>query len=215
MPWMQQLQSVDWGQAACIALGAYFLGCFVTGYYLVRLRTGQDIRLVGSGSAGARNVGRLLGRAGFLLTLAGDLGKGGLAVWAAHRLSPDGRLLLLALLAVVAGHVWPIQLRFRGGKGVAASLGALLAYDFHLALAFAVIFAAGAALLRRTVLPGLFAFCCLPWVSAYWGLEPVKITGLTMLAFLVLVAHRRNLFAEFAQLLERRHPHPKHDTPDL
>ncbi len=201
---MQQLQSVDWGQAARVGFGAYLLGCFVAGYYLVRWRTGQDVRELGSGNAGARNAGRVLGKTGFLLTLAGDFGKGVLAVWAARHSSGDDRLALLALLAVVAGHVWPFQLHFRGGKGVAASLGALLVYDFRLAFAFALICVVGVALTRRTVLPGLFAFVCLPWVGAYWAPAPARVTGLTLLAALVLVAHRKNLLEEFYQLHQRR-----------
>ena len=72
-----------------LVAGSYVLGCFSTGYYLVRQRTGQDIRELGSGSTGARNAGRVLGRNGFLLTMAGDLAKGGLAVWLA--LGVDGQ----------------------------------------------------------------------------------------------------------------------------
>ncbi len=69
-----------------IVLGSYLLGCFTTGYYLVRLLSGQDIRAVSSGNVGSRNVGRLLGPKGFILTFIGDAGKVMLAVWLAHRL---------------------------------------------------------------------------------------------------------------------------------
>jgi acyl phosphate:glycerol-3-phosphate acyltransferase len=126
MPWIEQLRSADWTRAGGIGLAAYALGCFTTGYYLVRWRTGRDIREVGSGSVGARNVGRLLGWRGFLATVLGDFGKGALAVWAARQFTTDDRLVALAMPAVVAGHLWPAQLRFRGGKGMAAALGALL-----------------------------------------------------------------------------------------
>src|SRR5512135_2701540 len=139
MPWMDQLRSANWGQASGIAVAAYLLGCITTGYYLVRLRLRQDLRDLGSGSVGARNVGRLLGRPGFLLTVLGDFGKGALAVWAARHFTTDDRLVALAMLAVVAGHVWPVQLCFRGGKGMATALGALLVYDWQLALACALI----------------------------------------------------------------------------
>src|SRR2546428_443464 len=99
MLWIEQIQSANWNQASWIALGAYVLGCFTTGYYLVRLRTGQDIREQGSGSVGAKNVGRLLGWTGFALTLLGDFGKGAFAVWAASHWTKDPRYLALALLA--------------------------------------------------------------------------------------------------------------------
>lgn len=213
MPWIEQLRSADWSQVGSISLAAYVLGCFTTGYYLVRARTGQDLRQLGSGSVGARNVGRRLGWQGFALTVLGDFGKGALAVWAARHFTTDDRLIALALLAVVAGHVWPAQLHFRGGKGMATSVGALLVYDWQLALAFALLFAGTFAMLRKTVLPGLFALACLPLLSAYLARGPVEVVGVTALAGLVLIAHRKNLMTEFSSLLERRNVHPNHDSP--
>jgi acyl phosphate:glycerol-3-phosphate acyltransferase len=204
MPWIEQLRSADWARAGCIGLAAYALGCFTTGYYLVRWRMGQDVREVGSGSVGARNVGRLLGWRGFLATVLGDFEKGALAVWAARQFTADDRLVVLAMLAVVAGHLWPVQLRFRGGKGMAAALGALLIYDCRLALPFALLFAGAFAILRKTVVPGLFALACLPLVSGWLGRGASEVTGCLMLAGLVLFAHRKNLAAEVSQLLEHQ-----------
>ena len=198
-----------------MVLSAYCLGCFATGYYLVRWRTGQDLRELGSGNVGARNAGRVLGWRGFVLTLAGDFAKGALAVWGAAQLSPEEPVVTLALLAVVAGHIWPAQLRFRGGKGLATSLGGLVAYDFRLALTFGLLFAGGWALLRRTVLPGLLAVACLPLASTFlasdapFATQCFRVLALAVLAGLVLTAHRHNLLAEFVHLLERRHAHSK------
>src|SRR4051794_7495052 len=110
MLWLEQIQQANWGQAGCLALGGDFLGWFTTGFYLVRGRTGQDLRELGSGNVGARNAGRVLGWKGFLLTLAGDFLKGAVAVWFARRFSGDYLLVAVALLAVVAGHLWPAQL---------------------------------------------------------------------------------------------------------
>jgi glycerol-3-phosphate acyltransferase PlsY len=215
MPWMEQLLVANWSQASCLALSAYLLGCFTTGYYLVRWRSGQDLRELGSGSVGARNAGRLLGWRGFLVTVLGDFGKGAMAVWAARHFTTDDRLVLLVMVAVVAGHVWPAQLHFRGGKGMATSLGALLIYDYQLALAVALLFAAAFAALRKTVLPGLFALACLPVMSWYLAHGPAEVAGTSVLAGLVLVAHRKNLVAEIAHLSERRNLDPKHHPPDL
>lgn len=215
MPWLEQLQSANWGQGSCIALGAYVLGCFTTGYYLVRWRTGQDIRTLGSGTAGARNVGRVLGMAAFLITVLGDCGKGAFVVWATRHFTNDDRLAMVAMLAVVSGHVWPAQLGFRGGKGVATSLGALSVYDVHLASAFLMLFGIGALVMRRTVLPGLFAFAGLPFVSKYLGDDRPKVVGISVLAGLVLLAHRKNMSEEFWHFMERRHIHPEHDHSEL
>jgi acyl phosphate:glycerol-3-phosphate acyltransferase len=221
MQWIEQLESAPLGQAGAIALGAYALGCCTTGYYLVRWRLGEDIRSLGSGSVGARNVGRVLGWAGFTLTVLGDFGKGALAVWATQRFAGSLALDAVALLAVVAGHIWPVQLWFRGGKGVATSLGALAAYDLHLALAFAALFVCTSAIARKTVLPGLFAFACLPWVSAYLGQDAAsiaqdygKVLSTTILAGFVWIAHRRNLIDELSALAQRRF-HPEEHSSKL
>ena len=215
MPWMEQLRSANWSQASCIALAAYLLGCFTTGYYLVRLRLGQDIRELGSRSVGARNVGRQLGWQGFLLTVLGDSGKGALAVWAARHFTTDDRLVLVAMVAVVVGHVWPFQLHLRGGKGMATTLGALIIYDYRLALSFALLFVVVFATLRKAVLPGLFALACLPLMSWYWAHSASELVCMSLLAGVVLLAHRRNLVTELAQLLERRSIHPEQHLPEL
>ena len=214
MPWIEQLRTVNWSQASWIALASYLLGCFTTGYYLVKARTGQDLRELGSGSVGARNVGRQLGWAGFVLTMVGDFGKGALTVWAARHFTADDRVVAMATLAVVAGHVWPAQLLFRGGKGMATSLGALLVYDWQLAVSFVLAFAVAFIALRKTVLPGLFAIACLPFMAAYLGRSQVAVIALAALAAVVLFAHRQNLQTQLSALLDRRNPHSKHDSPE-
>jgi len=221
MEWIERLQSTNWVELGRIGLGAYLLGCCTTGYYLVRWRTGQDIRESGSGSVGARNVSRVLGVPGFVLTVLGDFGKGALAVWAARHFT-DQKLIALAMLAVVVGHIYPVQLRLRGGKGMATSLGALCVFDFHLALAFALLLAIGLALVRKTILPGLFAFACLPFVSACLSYpraghayHPAEVLAVSMLASIVLIAHRKNVTEEILQIPERRNFRPKHTPPEL
>jgi glycerol-3-phosphate acyltransferase PlsY len=215
MAWMEQLQAANGGQAAACAIGAYALGCFTTGYYLVRTVKGQDIRHFDSGSVGARNVGRVLGRTGFFLTVIGDIGKGVLAVWAADRFTTDSLLPALAVLCVVAGHIWPVQLRFHGGKGVATSLGALLVYDFRLAVAYALFFLSGFVLTRKTVLPGLFAFACLPLTNYWLYRDGLQLTIIVILAGMILVAHRKNIVEEIPALAARRGITAKPEHPKL
>jgi len=212
---MEQLQAANGGQAAACAVGAYALGCFATGYYLVRAVKGQDIRNFDSGSVGARNVGRVLGWTGFLLTVMGDFGKGVLAVWAADRFTTDSLLPALAVLCVVAGHIWPAQLRFRGGKGVATSLGALLVYDLRLAVAYAVFFLSGFVLTRKTVLPGLFAFACLPLTNYWLYRDGLQSTVIAILAGMILFAHRKNIVEEIPALAARRGVTAKPEHPKL
>ena len=215
MAWIEHLQSANWFQATGSVLGAYLLGCFAIGYYLVRARTGKDIREIGSGSTGARNVGRVLGKPGFVLTAFGDFGKGALAVWSAREWTHNNHLAALAMLAVVAGHLWPAQLRFRGGKGAATSLGALLVFDYRIALTFAVLFLAGFAVMRKTVFPGMFAFACLPLASLWFNRDGLTATLVAVLSAIILLAHRRNLAEEIVALLARRGVMPKPEPPKL
>jgi glycerol-3-phosphate acyltransferase PlsY len=210
MPWIEQLQSANWREGSCIFFAAYILGCFTTGYYLVRWRTGKDIRDVGSGNVGARNVGRTLGRLGFLVTLIGDCGKGAFAVWAARNFAHHDLMPAVAMLGVVAGHVWPAQLRFRGGKGVATSLGALFIYDYRLAVAFLLFFTIALVILRKWVLPGLFAFAMLPFAGLYFDRDPATVFMICLLSGMVLIAHRQNLLEEILHVLERPDAHAKH-----
>lgn len=193
----EHLQLANWLRAAVCASGAYLIGCFITGYYLVRARTGRDVRETGSGSAGARNVGRVLGRTGFLLTVLGDFAKGALAVWLARKLSNDNFSAALAVPAVVAGHLWPAQLKFRGGKGVTTSLAALLVFDYRLALTFAALFVVLFVFARKSLLPAMFAFLCLPAAGWFFAQSHPAIGAIAALSAAVLFAHRKNLAEEF------------------
>jgi glycerol-3-phosphate acyltransferase PlsY len=201
MPWMQQIlgPSVSPGHAMIVFLGCYLLGCFSTGYYLVRWRLGHDIRELGSGSAGARNAGRLLGARGFAITMLGDCAKGFLAVWAARLFAADIRLGAVAMLAVVLGHVFPAQLGFRGGKGAATALGGLLALDPPLALMMVAVLVALCCILRKTTPGGLATFALLPVGGLVLGRGAWEVVSLTALGILLLTAHRNNLANEATQ----------------
>ncbi len=212
MTWMQQVfgQSVETSHVTSILLGGYIVGCLTTGYYLVRLRLGLDIREMGSGSVGARNAGRVLGVPGFIVTLAGDFAKGAGVVWLARHFTDDERLTGLAMLAAVLGHIWPLQLRFRGGKGIATSLGALSVYDFRLALLFGALTLL-LSFFGRMTLGGLMAFALLPLAARMMERGPLEILTVSVLAVMILVAHRRNLMEEFAHLAERHEEETKAD----
>ena len=106
---------------------AYLLGAIPFGYLLVKWKTGADVRASGSGNIGATNVLRTTGRVAGVATLLLDIGKGYLAVWLAARMTANDPLWnSLAALAVVAGHAFPVFLKFKGGKAVASFVGAFL-----------------------------------------------------------------------------------------
>lgn len=190
-------------QAAFAITGAYLLGCFNTGYYLVRMLTGQDIRSLASGGTGSRNVGRLLGVRGFVLTLVGDAGKGAASIWLGRYLDIEPWLLFGVLLAVTAGHIFPAQLAFRGGKGFATLAGGLLLLSPIVLLSGFLLSVAFLLVLRRTTESGLLALACSPVLLAIersrngqsWLSPEVGIYCLLVL--LVLYAHRDNISKDF------------------
>jgi acyl-phosphate glycerol 3-phosphate acyltransferase len=112
-----------------LLVGSYALGCLVAAYYLTRWRYGVDIRAAGSGNAGARNMARVYGMPYALITFFLDAAKGTIVVTAGTALVGQDWAGLAALLAAMIGHIWPAQLSFRGGKGVATGLGGMLFLD--------------------------------------------------------------------------------------
>ncbi|MDR0901174.1 MAG: glycerol-3-phosphate acyltransferase [Opitutaceae bacterium] len=195
-------------------LSAYLLGSVSPGWFLVRLKTGGDVRVQGSGATGATNVGRMLGGAGFALVLALDVLKGGLAaalpwllgqggIGSGNNLAPGAA----CVLAVVAGHVWPVFLRFRGGKGAGCFIGAWLMLA---PLSLAAPFAAGLILwklLRKGMMIG--ALCgMVTQLPLLWLLSRDRNVLLfaSLTSALVLFAHRLNFQKAFGQPVVQKHP---------
>ena len=215
MTWTEQIQSEDALPALASAAGSYALGCFATGYYLVRARTGRDIREIESGNIGARNVGRLLGKSGFIITTLGDAAKGALAVGTTKYFTGSNLLAAVAVLFVVIGHIWPVTLNWRGGKGVVTSGGAMLVFDYRIALAYGAVVAIGYAFTRRMTMPGLVAYLVVPFVCHWLNHTPLETTVVTILTVLILFAHRQNLVETFPALAFRRRlsEKPQHTKP--
>lgn len=179
----------------CIAM-AYLLGGVCTGYYLVRLLAQTDIREQGSGGVGARNVGRMLGWRGFVITLLGDGLKGSAAILLARRFGISESAVCIAMVAVVAGHIWPVALRFKGGRGIATALGAYLAYDYRLALILLLLTMAFSAFRKGFILSGLGAFLLLPAFALLLKFSGLAVAALALLSAIILYAHRERLRRE-------------------
>lgn len=189
------LANITLGQWLGVA-AAYALGCCNTGYYLVRWKTGGDLRETGSGNAGARNTGRVLGRWGFAASLLGDMAKGALAVAGARLggFNPAGQGLVL--LAVIAGHNWPVQLGGRGGKGAAVSCGGLLCFDPLVTGLMLGLTALLGGVTRRYTLGAMGAYVAGPVLAAGLGHSPPEIAVFAATAGLVVFSHRSNLRQE-------------------
>jgi glycerol-3-phosphate acyltransferase PlsY len=191
-----------WG---AVILAAYLVGSIPFGYLITYWLKGIDIRTVGSRNLGATNVGRVLGFRYFLLVLALDALKGFGPVlgfpWLlrlATGSSPADLPVLLALAAII-GHNFPIYLRFRGGKGVATSLGAVVALDPVSSAAAVAVFGAVLLLTRYVSLSSLaggIAFLATYFirVSAPWSLEHMAMSLFAIVVVaLLIVRHRSNL----------------------
>ncbi len=186
-----------------LACAGYAIGCISPGYFLVRFRSGQDIRTVSSGSTGGSNVARVLGWRGYMATALADAAKGGIAVWAAlyFGLSAWGKVGVF--IAVVAGHIWPAQLGFHGGKGLATGIGALAVYDFQLAVILGGIALLGPVLRLGTV-SFLAAAAISPAIAAVLGRPGIELAGLGIVVLLILYAHRDNIRAFLSERRGRK-----------
>lgn len=188
------------GQDIVFILIAYLLGGICSGYYLVRCVAGTDVRGQGSGGVGARNVGRMLGKPGFVFTLLGDGIKGILAVVLARTFGISAPAVSLALVAVIAGHVWPAQLQFRGGRGISTAVGAYLAYDPYLALLLLGLVVVLMGCRRGFVLSGLAAFLILPLIAYILDFPFHTVAALAGVAAIILFAHRERLRRIFGEV---------------
>src|SRR3954466_5048776 len=175
---------------AALAFG-YLLGSIPFGLQLTKLAGTQDIRAIGSGNIGATNVLRT-GRKGLAAaTLLGDALKGTLAVLIVSYFY--GRdLALFAALGAFLGHLYPVWLSFKGGKGVATYIGILLALAWPVALAFCLIWLGVAALTRYSSLSGLIASALSPIMLWVLGYQPEALL-VALLTLLLWVKHRSNL----------------------
>jgi acyl phosphate:glycerol-3-phosphate acyltransferase len=189
------LHPINWSLAlpyyAAALLFGYLLGSIPFGLILTRLAGTPDIRSIGSGNIGATNVLRT-GRKGLAAaTLIGDALKGTAAVLVMYRLWGQDHAILAALGAFL-GHLFPVWLKFKGGKGVATYIGILLALAWPAALAFCLIWLAVAALTRYSSLAALVASLATPFVL--WMLDDRQEAQLfALLTVLLWLMHRENI----------------------
>lgn len=178
--------------ALVFILFGYLLGSVPTGHLLAKL-AGVDIHTVGSGNVGATNVARSVGKWQGALTLIADAAKGALPVAAAIYWGVGNEGTALAALAAFLGHLYPVFLKFRGGKGVATAVGALLVLAPTAAGVLLVIFAVVAFSSRIVSLASLVAAVTAPFLL-WLFYAPAAVIGLgVVLAALVIWRHRSNI----------------------
>jgi glycerol-3-phosphate acyltransferase PlsY len=184
-----------------IAVASYLLGSIPFGYLLVRIFRGEDVRRAGSGNIGATNVARkspILG----VLTLILDAAKGYAAVQLALTFSHFGeydprlyRMMAASGLLAVVGHMFPVWLGFRGGKGVATALGSFLCFDFFAVAIAIIIFVVLVLVSRRISFGSIVAAALFPVIA--WFVGPSPDAGVILLiaatAVLIIARHHQNI----------------------
>ena len=183
---------------------AYLVGAVPVGYLVGRAFGVGDIRQHGSGNIGATNVLRTLGRLPAILTLVGDVAKGAAAVALAAAWSGgDRRVVAASAVAVIAGNCWSVFLRFRGGKGVATGLGALLWLVPWAVLPAVLVWVGIAVTFRYLSLASVMAAACVPLGALALGYPGWFTVACLVAAGIVVVRHRDNI-ARLTAGTERR-----------
>lgn len=190
-----------------VVIVAYLLGSLPFGYLIVRAK-GSDIRHTGSGGTGATNVSRSAGKLAGVITLVLDALKGGAAVVIARLILSSGDQpvanaewwISLGAMAVIVGHVFPVWLGFRGGKGVATGVGVFLVLAPIAVLCAGVVFIAIVSLTKYVSLGSIVAAATIPlfvWLQSAF-IQPVadlwpSLTAASLGALLIVFAHRGNI----------------------
>lgn len=185
-----------------ISAASYLLGSIPFGYLLVRIFRGEDVRLSGSGNIGATNVARKSSALG-VLTLFLDALKGAAAVALAYVVcgrTPSGglpyRVMALAALLAVLGHMFPVWLNFRGGKGVATGLGSFVMIAPKAVLVAAGIFLAVVLLFRYVSLGSIVAVAAFPllvWFLHAYGNAPLALWLMSLTSLFIIARHHENI----------------------
>ncbi len=194
-----------------IAVLSYLLGSIPFGYLLVRIFRGEDVRQSGSGNIGATNVSRkspVLGA----LTLLLDALKGTAAVALSYKVAdctvaiPTLEQMALAALFAVIGHMFPVWLKFRGGKGVATGLGSFVLIAPKAVLVAVFMFIIVVAIFRYVSLGSIVAVATFPiaaWLISQFDISPVGLAMIFFASLLIIVRHRENVRRLFARTESR------------
>ena len=175
-----------------LAIG-YLLGSMPNGYLAGRWLKGIDLRQCGSGSTGATNVLRNVGKGPALVVFLLDVGKGALAVLLAKSFGLNDWVQVLAGLAALAGHIWPVWLGWKGGKAVATGLGMFLGLAWPVGLACFGLFMAVISISRIVSLSSVVAAIGLPVLMVLAGANGASISVSVVASVMVLWRHRSNI----------------------
>ncbi len=178
-----------------IAICAYLIGSIPTGYLIVKAKTGQDIRTVGSGSTGATNVKRVLGKKWFFTVMILDAIKGALPVFLAQIISMDkfGIAPVVAAIAVIIGHSKPIFLGFKGGKSVASGVGTIIALNWIAGIIIAITWGIITYITKYVSVGSIIALLASPFIMHFLGAPIAYVIYCALGAIYIVYLHRENI----------------------
>ena len=176
---------------------AYLIGSIPTGYIIVKTKTGQDIRTIGSGSTGATNVKRVLGKKWFFIVLLLDAFKGALPVILADLFVKTGAGFgiapVVAAISVIIGHSRSIFLGFKGGKSVASGVGTILALNWVAGLIIAVIWGTITYTTKYVSVGSIIALFVSPFLMYFMGAPIAYVCYCAIGAVYIIYLHRENI----------------------
>ena len=184
-------------EIVAVVLSAYIIGSIPTGYIIVKAKTGQDIRTVGSGSTGATNVKRVLGKNWFFIVMALDAIKGALPVILAKLFVTAGVSLglapVIAAVAVIIGHSKSCFLGFKGGKSVASGVGTILALNWMVGLIIAVVWGIITYATKYVSVGSMIALFISPFLMYFLGAPIAYVAYCALGAVYIIYLHRENI----------------------
>jgi acyl phosphate:glycerol-3-phosphate acyltransferase len=181
-------------------LTSYLVGSLMAGYFVVRFLGRKDIRVEGSGNVGARNAGRVHGKASFVLTFLGDALKGAIVILLGDYLKLPPEFILTGLGFAILGHVKPITLKFKGGMGISTFIGGMLAFEPLTALVIIFGFLFLYPFLKSFTFAGLGSFVLIPVFFYFLGIHHLAILGSGILVMIIIFIHRDDI----SERLEKR-----------
>ena len=184
-------------ELAIVAIVAYLIGSIPTGYLIVKAKTGQDIRTVGSGSTGATNVKRVLGKKYFFIVMLLDALKGALPVVLANLFATVGLDIgiapVIAAVAVIIGHSKSVFLQFKGGKSVASGVGTIFALDPLVGLIIALIWGVITYTSNYVSVGSIIALLISPFLMYFFFAPIAYVVYCAIGAVYIVYLHRENI----------------------
>lgn len=165
----------------------------MAGYFVVKVLGKKDIRMEGSGNVGARNAGRIQGKASFAFTFIGDALKGAIVILAGRYLDFSPEIILIGLGICILGHLKPVTLGFKGGMGISTYIGGMVTFEPTLTLVFIIGFVLFFPFLKSFTFAGLGSFLVIPFALNFmggsWGITIIAMT----LVLIILFVHREDI----------------------